>query len=1114
MGGRLVLAVLLSALTLTGWGFQPGLPEIGQPVVQGQGQPDGYSDRICDTPENLTGPVDIAGGQGGYGTPAIVWDGAAYGVLWFSTGSLYFVRVAADGTPLASPTLISSERDSNGSAIAWTGSEFVVAWSKQVESGNTEIFLTWLSASGIKVGNDLRVTTNAGYSQRPTLACGGNTCQVVWEDSRDARYQIYSAQVVDKAKVGGDVRITDNTSVCALPSLVWQSATPGYGYLAYTDDRNGKIQTFLTVVSYAGTTSSTVRITTDGNVSSSPSLVWTGTECGIAWYDSRTTSGDIYFARFRGSCSKVGSDVQITSNAATQNLPSLAWTGSEFGVVWQDTRDGGAEIYFCRISSSGAKVGSDVRLTYLDQFPEYPKLAFGSLGYGMTYEQYSPRASNFSGLGCHDDTTPPSCPNGVSVTANGGSGVTLGWASPGEDNETELAYHRVYRDGAAIGVTTAAAYTDTPRPSGTPSYTVEAVNARGWRSTGCTVVTAPPPIAGCGQDWTGAQLVSATSGSATASVPSVAWDGAGYGIAWQDNRDGNDEIYFSRVGPDGTIIVPATRVTNDAGTSKSPSIVWTGSEYGLAYSDSRSGAQQIYFARLSLSGSKIGGLSNDCRISDDFNDCRDPSLVWAGSFYGVAWAGIGPTIDVYFRLINADGTTAGSTLAVTASSGICVSPTLAWSGAEFGVAWQSQGSGNYEIYFRRITAAGALAGSQLKVTEASDDSIYPSLTWDGTEYGLVWEDYRNTWSHAQVFFARVSALGFKVGSEIVLTPTGTNNAISPSVTWSGSEFIVVWSDNATLNYELYDATLDSEGYLLGSTRRLTTHWATDREPALVAGGYGFGVAFARDVLPDQILFMGLGCGSPDITPPSCPGAPAEMARTMNPDHTVTLGWGLSVDPDCDLGHYLIYRSGEPYGASLATQWTDTAFSPSAGYIYQVLAVNAAGAISTGCSWVDTSDHVQPTCVGGLFGSLSGSTVTLDWAPAWDAKSGVQKYNVYRNGLLRGNSPVGTNTYSDGVSPSSNYVYLVETVDWANNNNPTCSAYWVSTSSILLHVTKHADGTNADLDWNDVGLPEYVVYRSADPQAFTERQRVTDSQTQDPVLQDGVRLWYYLIQQRE
>jgi hypothetical protein len=102
-----------------------------------------------------------------------------------------------------------------------------------------------------------------------------------------------------------------------------------------------------------------VRITTDPAVSKCPSLVWTGSEYGASWHDDRDGNFEIYFARISATGSKVGTDVRITNDPAESGsfnvLPcgtSLAWTGSEFGVVWSDDRGSGSlryDIYFNRI---------------------------------------------------------------------------------------------------------------------------------------------------------------------------------------------------------------------------------------------------------------------------------------------------------------------------------------------------------------------------------------------------------------------------------------------------------------------------------------------------------------------------------------------------------------------------------------------------------------------------------------------------------------------------------------------------------------------------------------------------------------------------------------------
>ena len=56
-------------------------------------------------------------------------------------------------------------------------------------------------------------------------------------------------------------------------------------------------------------------------------------------------------------------DVRVTSFFDASRAPSLAWTGSEYGVAWSDFRDGDGDVYFARLSSGGLKLGAERRVT-------------------------------------------------------------------------------------------------------------------------------------------------------------------------------------------------------------------------------------------------------------------------------------------------------------------------------------------------------------------------------------------------------------------------------------------------------------------------------------------------------------------------------------------------------------------------------------------------------------------------------------------------------------------------------------------------------------------------------------------------------------------------------
>src|SRR4030042_69687 len=120
------------------------------------------------------------------------------------------------------------------------------------------------------------------------------------------------------------------------------------------DGRDGNWEIYFTRVSASGSKlGSDIRVTTGGSYADPPSLSWTGSGVGVSWYDGRDGNWEIYFARVSAAGAKLGSDLRVTSEASNSAVPSLAWTGSEFGVSWEDYREGNDEIYFARVSSAG-----------------------------------------------------------------------------------------------------------------------------------------------------------------------------------------------------------------------------------------------------------------------------------------------------------------------------------------------------------------------------------------------------------------------------------------------------------------------------------------------------------------------------------------------------------------------------------------------------------------------------------------------------------------------------------------------------------------------------------------------------------------------------------------
>jgi hypothetical protein len=69
-------------------------------------------------------------------------------------------------------------------------------------------------------------------------------------------------------------------------------------------------------------------------------------------------------------------------------------------------------------------------------------------------------------------------------------------------------------------------------------------------------------------------------------------------LSWQDDSDGNYGIYFARLSASGDLVSPTIQITDPSDPSTAPSLVWAGSEYGISWVGGPDYYEEIYFARI------------------------------------------------------------------------------------------------------------------------------------------------------------------------------------------------------------------------------------------------------------------------------------------------------------------------------------------------------------------------------------------------------------------------------------------------------------------------------------------------------------------------------------
>ncbi|MFZ5444018.1 MAG: MopE-related protein [Myxococcota bacterium] len=301
--------------------------------------------------------------------------------------------------------------------------------------------------------------------------------------------------------------------------------------------------------------------------------------------------------------------------------------------------------------------------------------------------------------------------------------------------------------------------------------------------------------------------VSNTQGSS--SHPALAWNGQSWGLVYADDAPGDAEIYFRPLAANGQPTAAAIRLTNATGDSDWPDLVWTGSSYAVAYDDQRAGAgkHDLYFQRFDRGGTRLGG---EVRVTTDPARQSNPILKWNGSEFGLAWTDYRFTgnREVYFRRLAADGSLLGPEVRVTNDAADSAWPDLAWNDADrqWALVWHDTRDGNAEVYFARLDANGTRLGPDTRLTNAAGFSGYPSVDWNGFQYGVSWQDDRLAANKPAIYFAQVSATGAKNGTELKLS-SGSGSASFTTALWNGNTFAFCWRDdrNGTSNTELYFA---------------------------------------------------------------------------------------------------------------------------------------------------------------------------------------------------------------------------------------------------------------------------------------------------------------------
>ena len=303
-------------------------------------------------------------------------------------------------------------------------------------------------------------------------------------------------------------------------------------------------------------------------------------------------------------------------------------------------------------------------------------------------------------------------------------------------------------------------------------------------------------------------------------LPAAVWNGTNVLAVWQDNRNaGVEDIYGTR-GParERRSIRRASRSPPSLPEHAEwvPSIAWNGTTFLVAWEDSRGATTDVWAARVDGSGNLLdpGGIL----LSTAPDGQYAPSVAWDGTNFLVVWEDFrsGSNYDIYGTRVSPAGSVLDPLgIPVSPAAGDQIRPAVSSNGTAFFVAWEDYRSGAIaDIYGTRITGPRCPIPRASRSPRPRPTRRNPSVTSNGSDYLTVWTDSRT--SPTDIYGQRSSSTGTLLGGNIAIS-TASGFQSAPAVAWNGSNYFVAWDDARSGAEDIYGSRVDGSGGVLDAT---------------------------------------------------------------------------------------------------------------------------------------------------------------------------------------------------------------------------------------------------------------------------------------------------------
>ncbi|MFH1050342.1 MAG: T9SS type A sorting domain-containing protein [bacterium] len=317
---------------------------------------------------------------------------------------------------------------------------------------------------------------------------------------------------------------------------------------------------------------------------------------------------------------------------------------------------------------------------------------------------------------------------------------------------------------------------------------------------------------------------SATSQTSLNRDQSIAAQGNFVHVVWQDKRDGNLEIYYKRSTDQGLTWGDDVRITNDTADTKNPGIALSDNNVYIIFDDEREGNREIYFKKSTDYGNTWG---EDVRLTFDNSASWCPSIEVSNSGVHVVWADerSGYQGDIYYKKSTDGGDSWSNDIALCNEIGGSYNVSLSVYNSNVNVVWNDTRSSSGQIFYIRSTDGGNSWTEDINISYLAALSWYPYIKSNPktNDLHLVWS--QNIIGKLQIFYQHSTNNGDFWIDDVCLRNDKENSGWA-ALDVDNSNVHVVWQDSRSGNDEIFYRKSTDNGKTWSDELLLTDNMVT------------------------------------------------------------------------------------------------------------------------------------------------------------------------------------------------------------------------------------------------------------------------------------------------